>query len=127
MKEWICSALMISGATFMLLAAVGLVRLPDVLTRMHASTKASALGAGCPLLAMAIYFDNLEISARCFATILFYCITAPVAAHAIARAAIISGTELWEGTVMNELEGVYDLSTGEDASPAAPQPAIGAE
>ena len=42
--------IMILGAVFMLLAAVGSVRMPDLMTRMHATTKAGAFGAGLMLI-----------------------------------------------------------------------------
>ena len=49
MTEWLSSGLFVAGATLALLASIGVLRMPDVLTRMQASTKASTLGLGCLL------------------------------------------------------------------------------
>lgn len=111
MNQPISAALMIIGATFMLLAAVGVVRLPDVFTRMQATTKAATLGMGCMFGAAAIYFATLEVAARALAVIVFVYLTAPVAAHMIARAAYFVGVPLWEGTIRDELRGHYDPRT----------------
>ena len=48
MIDWISGGLVLAGASLALLAGVGVVRMPDVFTRMQASTKASTLGLGCP-------------------------------------------------------------------------------
>ena len=56
MREWITSALMLMGATFMLLAAIGITRMPDLYTRMQPATKAATLGVGCMLMAVAVHF-----------------------------------------------------------------------
>jgi multicomponent Na+:H+ antiporter subunit G len=103
----ITEILMVVGALLMLLAAVGLTRLPDVFTRMQAATKASVLGASCTLLAVAVHFRDLGIATRAGATILFLCLTAPVAAHLIGRAAYSAGVPLWEGTILDELRDRY--------------------
>ena len=59
MNEILSSALMIIGATFALLAGAGVLRMPDLFTRMQAATKASTLGIGCIVLAVAIHFGEL--------------------------------------------------------------------
>lgn len=110
------TALLLLGAFLMLLAAVGLVRLPDIFLRMSAATKASTLGAALLLLGAALHFEDLGTTSRAIATIVFLFITAPVAAHRIARAAYFDGSPLWEGTVLDELRGHYDRKTHELAS-----------
>jgi len=122
MRELLCAALMVVGATFMLLAALGLVRLPDVFTRMQAAAKASVLGAGSTLLAMAVYFGDFAVTARCLAVIAFFFITAPIAAHVLGRAAHILGVPLWEGTVVDELRGRYHPETHELSARDTPDP-----
>lgn len=94
---------MILGALFMLLAAVGLLRMPDLLTRMHATTKAGAFGAGLMLLGVALEFDDLSLQVRALAIILFITLTTPVAAHAIGHAGYLSGVKLWGGTLKDDL------------------------
>ena len=62
--EWLSDALFIAGGTFGLLAAVGVLRMPDVFTRMQASTKASTLGLGCLLAAVALRHPELSYVVR---------------------------------------------------------------
>ena len=74
------------GALLQLVAALGVVRMPDLLTRMHASSKAATLGAALILLAVGIHFGRSDILALTGLIILFLFLTAPVAAHMIGRA-----------------------------------------
>jgi multicomponent Na+:H+ antiporter subunit G len=111
MNDLISAVLLLIGAAFLLLAGVGVVRMPDVFTRMQAATKASTLGVGCVLLAVAVHFNELGIIMRALAGIVFFLLTAPVTAHVIGRAAYFLGVPLWHGTTRDELRGRYDLST----------------
>ena len=108
------------GATFALLAAAGVVRMPDLFTRIQAATKASTLGIGCIVVAVAVHFGELGITTRALAIIVFVFLTAPVAAHMIARAAYFVGVPLWEETVIDELHGQYDRRTHKLARPDDP-------
>jgi multicomponent Na+:H+ antiporter subunit G len=99
----IVGILAVAGAFFCLVAALGVVRLPDALTRMHASSKAGTLGCGLVLLAVAIFFPGLDVVARVVAAILFLLLTTPVAAHMIGRAAYASGESPAAGTVQDDL------------------------
>ena len=103
MNDILSALLLILGALAMMLAGVGLVRLPDLFTRMQAATKAATLGAGCMLTAVAVHFDDLGITSRAMLVVAFLFITAPVAAHVIARAAYSVGVPLWESTLIDEL------------------------
>lgn len=100
--------LMAFGALLMLLAAVGLIRLPDLPTRMHASTKAGSLGAAMIMLAVAVAIPDAGVLARAIAVIAFLLLTAPVAAHVIGRAGYFVGVPLWEHTVRDDLKSQYD-------------------
>lgn len=103
MTEIAVAFFILAGGLFSLAAAVGVLRLPDVLIRMHASTKAGTLGCGLILVAVALHFGEGAIVARSIAAIVFLILTAPVAAHLIGRAAYRTGVPLWHGTVMDEL------------------------
>jgi len=103
MSERISAALLVAGAFFMLLAGLGVLRLPDLFMRLQAATKASTLGVGCLLLGAAIHFQDLGVTTRAVLVIAFFCLTAPVGAHVIARAAYAVGVPLWEGTITDEL------------------------
>jgi multicomponent Na+:H+ antiporter subunit G len=103
MSERIGAVLLVVGASFMLLAGLGVLRLPDLFMRMQAATKASTLGVGCLLLGVALHFQDLTVATRAVLVIAFFFLTAPVSAHVIARAAYAVGVPLWEGTITDEL------------------------
>lgn len=100
---WTSIALVL-GSFFCLVAAVGMLRLPDTLIRMHAATKAGTLGAGLVLLAEALYYADAGITLRAAAAVAFLLLTAPVAAHLIGRAAYHQGIRLYEKTWIDELQ-----------------------
>ena len=106
--ELFTALLLISGGGFMLVAALGVWRMPDLLTRMHATTKAGVLGAGLILLGVATHFLETSVTVRVIAIVGFVMLTAPIAAHAIGRAGYFIGVPLWEGTLKDELKGRYD-------------------
>ncbi|MCL4410799.1 monovalent cation/H(+) antiporter subunit G [Aliidiomarina haloalkalitolerans] len=109
--DWIIAILMLSGGMFTLLAAVGILRLPDLLTRMHASTKAGALGVALMMAAAMLHFNDLVVIAKALAVVMFIFITAPIAAHAIGRAGYFVGVPIWVKTVKDELFNRYDSDT----------------
>lgn len=122
MKEILVAALLVLGASFSLLAAVGVARMPDLLSRMQASTKSATLGAGAILLAVAVHFGALGVTTQVLLIIAFLVLTAPIAAHAIGRAGYLTGVPLWEGAVIDELRDRYDRETGRLHSPAPSSP-----
>lgn len=85
---YLAAALILIGSLFGLLAAVGVVRLPDLLTRMHAASKAGVVGAGLILLSIAVVSGAAPIVLRAILGILFLAMTTPVSAHLLARAAL---------------------------------------
>lgn len=111
MREFISVLFLIIGATFILISAIGVVRMPDVYLRMSSSTKSSTLGVGSIMLAAAIYFNELSLASRALAIAFFVLLTAPVAAHLMGRAAYFNGVPLWEGSRYDELKGRYNLAT----------------
>jgi multicomponent Na+:H+ antiporter subunit G len=110
-------ALLAVGALFSALGAIGILRLPDVYTRLSATSKTATLGVACLLLACGLYFRELGVFNRTLAMIVFIFLTAPVAAHIIGRAAFLTGVPFWEGTRANELA---DSRRGGPASPDTP-------
>lgn len=112
---------MLSGAVFMFLAAVGVARMPDLFTRMHANTKSVTLRVGCLMLGVSLYFSDLSLTARASAVIVFIFTTVPVGAHMLGRAAYFAGVPLWEGTLSDELRGHYDFATHTLASLDSPE------
>jgi multicomponent Na+:H+ antiporter subunit G len=97
------AAMIVTGGVFTLLAAVGIVRLPDVYTRMHAASKAGTVGSGLMLVAAGLHSLDGAILARALAGFVFFVLTAPVAAHLVAKAAHEAGYRLTRFTVLDEM------------------------
>ena len=115
MNDIITALLLVFGSLFSFVAALGMLRLPDTVIRMHAATKAGTLGAGLILLGVSFFNADLGITLRALATITFVLLTAPVAAHLIGRAAYYTNIKLWDKTWIDELARHY--STGDDFDP----------
>ncbi|MCG1002519.1 MULTISPECIES: monovalent cation/H(+) antiporter subunit G [Halobacterium] len=94
-RELAVLVLVAGGAFFAFVAAVGLLRLPDIYTRTHGASKSDTLGAGLALAAVAVTFGFDLSTAKAALLVLFMFITNPTAAHAIARAAADQGIEPW--------------------------------
>ena len=102
MIEIVVGVLWMVGSAFALLGAVGVLRMPDVFTRMQASTKASTLGLGCLAIGAALQLGDASSAIRLLAIGAFLFLTTPVSAHVIARASYRAGIPLWRGTVLDE-------------------------
>jgi multicomponent Na+:H+ antiporter subunit G len=107
------------GTIFAMLAAIGLIRMPDTYLRISVNTKAATLGVGLLLGASAIYFGDVAISSRVLAIIIFIFLTAPIGGHLLGRTGYISGNELFKETKIDDLKGMYNkkthkLSSGEE-------------
>ena len=74
------------------MATIGLLRLPDVYNRLHATTKCDTLGAGLVLLSLALQ-SEVAVAIRLALLIIFILITNPTAAHVIARSAYVTGIQ----------------------------------
>jgi multicomponent Na+:H+ antiporter subunit G len=107
MIEWIAAGLALLGALLVLIAGLGILRFPDLYTRMHAATKASSLGMSLLLLAVALRNPEAMVWLKVLCGILFLFLTAPIAAHLLGRAAYVHKVPLWEGTVVDEIAGSY--------------------
>lgn len=111
MNELFSDIFVLIGAAFLLLAAVGMLRMPDLFMRMQSASKASTLGIGCVLLALAFHFPGISVNIRVAATIAFFFLTAPITAHLVGRASYFVGVPVWKGTVIDELRGRYNPLT----------------
>jgi len=112
MNENFTAIFLVLGSLFSFVAALGMLRLPDTVIRMHAATKAGTLGAGLILISVAFYYTELGITLRALAAIAFLLLTAPVAAHLIGRAAYYSGIPLWQKTWIDQLAEHYSAGDG---------------
>lgn len=105
-QDYLAATLILIGSAFTLTASIGLLRLPDLYTRMHAASKAGTLGSCVVLLALAVHAGDVSISLRAVAGIAFFVLTVPISSHLLAKAAHGAGYRLWEQTVCDELEVV---------------------
>lgn len=87
MTDVLVYTLLIVGAVFMVVAGLGVVRFPDVLSRMHAVSKATSFGLGCMVLGLAVAFPSVAVAGKVAGILLFIVLTVPTASHLIARAA----------------------------------------
>jgi monovalent cation/proton antiporter, MnhG/PhaG subunit len=85
--------LLLAGGLFALVGALGILRFPDLYTRMHAASKAGTLGSGFVLIAVAVASADLSVALRAGAAVIFLMLTAPISAHLLARAACLAGYE----------------------------------
>lgn len=107
MTDLLVYALVSLGIFFLLIAAIGVVRMPDLYNRMHATSKAGTLGVGLILVAVAVFYQELSVATRALSALAFIILTAPVAAHALGRAAYLSGVRPCQDTYIDELAGHY--------------------
>jgi multicomponent Na+:H+ antiporter subunit G len=108
LMEVVRAGLLLFGAGLMLLAALGLSRLPGLLTRMHVLSKAGTLGASSIMLAVVLAIPEIAVLTRGIAVVAFLVLTGPIAAHLLARAAYFQEGSMGEGTMRDDLEGRYD-------------------
>ena len=99
------------GTLFILLAAIGLVRMPDLYLRMSVTTKAATLGVGLILIGLALHYMETSITTQVIAIIVFLLLTVPISAHVIGRASYFIGVPMWKKTKIDDLEGMYNTKT----------------
>ncbi|RTQ88599.1 monovalent cation/H(+) antiporter subunit G [Lysinibacillus telephonicus] len=94
------------GLLFIVVAALGLIRLPDLYTRAHAASKSSTLGVMCILLGVFFHFWLKEdhFNPSILLGVLFLFITGPVGAHIMTRSSYLAGVKAWPGTVRDDLK-----------------------
>ncbi|ABC44503.1 multicomponent Na+:H+ antiporter subunit G [Salinibacter ruber] len=123
--------LMTTGTLFVFVAGLGVLRLPDVYMRLHASTKAGTLGVALNAAGLVVFHPDLGIFTRAFALVLFLLLTAPVAAHMIGRASYFAreemGVSIWDGTVVDRMldhrgEALFSTGAPEDGADASGSP-----
>lgn len=96
LQEIVAVVLMIGGTFFMLVGSIGINRLPDFYTRAHAAGKVDTLGIMMFLGGMVVHEGFVLNSAKLLLIIAFVAVTSPVASHALARRAILSGLKIWQ-------------------------------
>lgn len=112
--------MLLLGLGFCLLAGVGILRMPDIYTRMQASTKAGTLGIACIIAAVGFHFKDAIISLQAGLVIAFLFLTAPIASHLIARSVYFFGKRGWETGALDEMADMYiiDVTARSPAKPS---------
>lgn len=110
--DWVVAALAVIGAAFLAISALGVVRMPDLYSRLHAATKAGPVGIASIALAVVIRLARADVALLGALLVGFLLLTAPVAAHVLARAGYIARVKLWEGTTRNDLRAEHGSDPG---------------
>lgn len=123
------AVLVVLGTVIILISSLGVIRLPDVYTRAHATTKASTLGLLSILIGTFIHFmyHHQLVSVRLLLGIIFVFLTAPVAGHMIIRSAHRSGVPLSDISAQDALRedfGTDDGASGESVRPEETKTAV---
>src|SRR5690606_14570701 len=106
MSTLLAGLFLLAGAAVSLLAAIGVLRLPDFFMRMHAATKAGVAGCGLVLIGVALADGSAATWGKVSVALVFLLLTTPVAGHLLGRAAYVSGAPFWHGTAEDALSGV---------------------
>ncbi|QCK16526.1 monovalent cation/H(+) antiporter subunit G [Mangrovivirga cuniculi] len=114
MNDILSSIFILIGAVFMLISAIGMIRLPDFYIRNSASTKSVVLGVFLILVGVAFHYNDIMVFIEIIAIMFFIFLIAPLAAHIVARAAVITKVKFWEKTDIKDLEDYDKQRTPED-------------
>jgi len=87
------SAIVLLGSVFMVIGALGVVRMPDVFTRLHAASVSDTFGVGLILVGLILVGGLSLVSVKLAFLLAFLFLTGPVATHAVARAALDAGVK----------------------------------
>ncbi len=86
-----CWGLLLAGTGFCIVGGIGLIRMPDLYTRMHAASVTDTLGAGLILLGLMLQSGFTLVAAKLLILAILIFFTTPTATHALARAAFLRG------------------------------------
>lgn len=103
MSDIITGIFLILGSLIVLLAGIGVVKMPDIYTRMSATSKASTLGVSIVLVTTGFFFGTTGIITRTLLIVVFLMLTAPVASHLLGKAAYLNKLPLWDKTKRDDL------------------------
>lgn len=90
---WVGGLFVVAGGVFMVIGALGVVRMPDVFTRMHAASVSDTFGVSLLLVGLVLIAGFTLVSVKLILLVLFLALTGPTAIHAIARAALHAGVK----------------------------------
>ena len=103
MREAFVIALAVVGLAFSLSGAVGILRMPDVYSRIQCSSKTITMGALPALVALVVGRGALTpFGSRALLVAVLLLVVSPTASHALARAAYKAGVPMWTGAVRDD-------------------------
>jgi len=109
--------LIIIGSAGLLIGGIGILRLPDVYTRMHAASITDTIGAGAVLLGLMIQAGFSLIAVKLLLMLVFFFFTGPTASFSLAHAALSSGVEpILDSDLRNDSRDPFDTGNGGEAS-----------
>lgn len=114
---WVGGILVVAGSILMAIGALGLVRMPDVFTRMHAASVIDTLGVSLVLIGLVFYAGWSLVSVKLIFLVLFITLTSPTATHAVARAAFHAGLKPHDKTGKTIEDVDPPLEEGESSKP----------
>ncbi len=115
LRQVIAGALLCAGTFFFFTGTLGILRMPDVYTRLHVAAKADSLGAGLWMLGLAILSGSGVIGFKLIVLTIFLWITGPTAAHCMARVAYRAKVPMLEGT-RQEMDARVSQAEGGDGT-----------
>lgn len=113
--EWLPAVVLFVGAWLIFSASLGLIRLPDFYSRLHATTKAGTVGVGFVLLSAMISSGDGGVIWKSILIVLLVAITSPLAAHLLSKAAYLTGVPMGEDAVADQSRVVLEDETVEPA------------
>ena len=120
MIDVLAGALLISGALLATIAAIGIVRFPDVLSRMHAATKPQTVGLLLILAGLGLRLQDVSDITVLVLIAVFQLLTAPVSAHMVGRAAFRTGSAHRDSLTVCEFDADGTWDTEDDGAPEGP-------
>ena len=96
LSDLLSAALLLAGAVFFLAGTLGLLRFPDVYTRLHALTKADNVGLGLMVVGLAVQAESWAAAGKLLLIWLLVLLAGASVAHLVAREAVLRGIALWK-------------------------------
>lgn len=98
---------LVLGSLVILIASIGLLKMPDIYLRMSASTIAATFGVATMLVGVALFFADAGVALHILGLIILLILTVPVGAHTMGRSAYIAGLPMWKKTRHDALKNKY--------------------
>lgn len=115
--DLVASVAILTGAALALVAAIGIIRFPEVLSRMHSGTKPQVLGLILMMIGLAAQLRDFDAAGLLLLIIMFQLFTSPVASHMLSRATFRSGQVQEGALVTDELTPMLEEGNGPRRSP----------